>query len=118
MSISPAAPVFAGALASSGRLRVAKGSSSRAAKSGEAALARIPFLANLILDRQAGGSGRATTGVFLNRSLRLKDILYKVVDGGFLAHMSSVRAFACFSHFPILPLSTVTLSASAADLLP
>jgi hypothetical protein len=35
--------------------------------------------------------------VFLISRLRLVDVLDEVVDGCFLAHMSSLRAFPCFA---------------------
>ena len=68
-------------------------------KSEKATLARIPFLANLILDRQAGGRGRAAISVFLIRRLRIVDVLDEVVDGDFLAHVSSLRVLRCCCHF-------------------
>jgi hypothetical protein len=67
-------------------------------KSGKATLARIPLLADLILDRQAGRCGGAVLSVCLVRCLRLVDVPDEVVDGGFLAHVSSLRASACFCH--------------------
>src|SRR3984957_12626071 len=71
----------------------------RELKSRKAALARIPFLADLILDRQAGRCGGAALGVFLVRHLRLVDVLDEVGDGGLLAHVPPLRAFPRFCHF-------------------
>ena len=62
----------------------------RGSKSRKAALARIPFLADLILDRQAGRCGGAALGAFLIRRLRLIDALDEVVD--LLAYVPSLRA--------------------------
>jgi hypothetical protein len=59
----------------------------------------IPFLANLILDRQAAGSGWVVLTVFLIDRLWLVHVLDQVVDGGLLAHMAPLRAFRCFGHF-------------------
>ena len=70
-------------------------------KSGKATLARIPFLADLILDRQAGERGRAAISVFLIRRVRLVDAVDEVDDGGFLQRV----VFPCIRvllPFPIL----------------
>src|SRR5262249_39055552 len=58
-------------------------------KSGKAALARIPLLADLI---QAGRRGGAVLSVRLVRCLELVDVPDEVIDGGFLAHVSSLPA--------------------------
>src|SRR5260370_32882766 len=108
MSISPAARAFVAASVSSGRLRSRERSvipccgiysptiviwrGVYCQESRKAAPARIPFLADLILDRQAGRSGGAALGVFLVRRLRLIDLLDEVVDCGLLAHVPSLRA--------------------------
>src|SRR5580704_4442932 len=106
MSISPAARAFVVASVSSGRLRSRERSVIPCCgiysptiviwrllpKSRKAAPARIPFLADLIFDRQAGRSGGAALGVFLVRRLRLIDLLDEVVDCGLLAHVPSLRA--------------------------
>src|SRR5260370_39307239 len=98
MSISSAARPLLCASASSGRLRI-RGRSVIAGcvlnpsrckrdlspKSRKAALARIPFLADLILDRQAGRGGGAVLGVFFIRRCRLRDALNEMVDDGLLA---------------------------------
>src|ERR1700738_1602902 len=106
MSISPAARALVAASASSGRLQIRVRSVIpccgiySSPKSGKAALARIPFLADLILDRQAGRRGGAVLSVCLARRRRLVDIPDEVIDGGFLARVPSLRAFP---PFPILP---------------
>ena len=61
-------------------------------KSRKATLARIPFLADLLLDRQAGRGGGTVLRVFSIRRRRLRDTLNEMVDCGFLAHMPFVRA--------------------------
>jgi hypothetical protein len=63
-----------------------------------AALFRIPFLADLILYRQAGGGRRAALRMFLIGRLRLGDPLNEVVDGGLIAHMAFLRARCIFRH--------------------
>src|ERR1700719_4606147 len=98
MSISPASRALVAASASSGRLRSRERSVIPCC--GMAALAKVPFLADLILDRQAGRRGGAVLSVCLVRRLWLVDLPDEVVDGGFLAHVSSLRAFPrFFCHF-------------------
>jgi hypothetical protein len=58
----------------------------------------LPFLADLILDRQAGRHGGAALSLFLVRRLRFVDVPDEMVDGGFLAHVPSLRASACCFH--------------------
>src|SRR6266496_176310 len=65
----------------------------------ETAFAGIPFLADLVLDRQAARSGGGVPRVFLISRLWLVNVLDEVVDGGFLAHMAPLRGFRCFRHF-------------------
>src|SRR5215469_2700757 len=111
MSISPAARALVAASVSSDRLRSRERSvipccgiyspavviPGLSPKSGKAALARIPLLADLILDRQAGRRGGAVLSVRLVRCLELADVPDEVIDDGFLAPCrlcARPRAFA------------------------
>src|SRR5262245_66345194 len=95
MSISPAARALVAASVSSGRLRSRErsvipccgicsptvGIWGLSPKSGEAALARIPFLADLILDRQAGRGGGAVLSSSARRGPRSERPLKRLGPG-------------------------------------
>src|ERR1700745_259903 len=86
-------------------------------ENGQAAFAGIPFLADLILDRQAAGSGWVVLTVFLINRLWLVHVLDQVVDGGLLPHMAPLRAFRCFGH-SILPKRYPHFSGVATLIVP
>jgi hypothetical protein len=66
----------------------------------EGRLCGDPLLADLILHRQAAGSGGAVFRVFLISRLWFVDVLDEVVDRGFLSRTCRpLRALWCFCHF-------------------
>src|SRR5438045_2983694 len=67
-------------------------------KRGKATFTRIPFLADLILNRQAGRGGGIFGSLFLSRRFRVVDVLGEVVDDCFLAHMAFLGAFRSRCH--------------------
>ena len=67
-------------------------------KPGKATFTRIPFLADLILNRQAGSCGGILRSLFLSRRFRVVDVLGEAVDDCFLAHMAFLGAFRCHCH--------------------
>src|SRR5262245_6205556 len=108
MSISLAARPIAAASGSSGRCEGADFPSSPAkvcvnrnhhsSKSGKATFAGVPFLADLVFDRQVGRCGGAMRSMLLIRRLRLVHVLDEVVDRCLLAHMPPLHPFQCFSN--------------------
>src|SRR6516162_7798256 len=90
---------------------------SHASENRKTAFAGVPFLADLVFDRQAAGSRGASPRVFLTNRLWLVDVPDEVLDRGLLAHMTSLRAFRCFRHFSPPEMLLLDVQSATAEIV-